>query len=85
MNVVGAGCIGMLIMLVIVVAIGGYCTDYVVHTCWGKDFPSWADCCIGLFTGEIVVPAAIVCFIVKACDVPTPFFDPPVAATQPAI
>jgi len=81
------GCFGMLISLAIVMAIGGCCVDYVVYTCWGKDLPTWADCCIGLVTSGIALTAAIVCLIVEKCDVETPFFNPPtpVPVTQPAV
>ena len=80
MNEAGAGCLIMLIMLAVAIGLGGFCVDYVVFTCWGKDLPTWADCCIGLVT------AAIVCVIVKACDIETPFFNPQVMTpvTQPA-
>ena len=87
---VSIGCIGVLIMLAIIIGVGGFCVDYVVYTCWGKDLPTWADCCIGFLTSGIALTAAIICVIVKACDVPTPFFDQPVVAspvtpiTQPA-
>jgi len=70
-----------LVLLVVIGCIGGCCTDYVIDTAFGKDLPFIADVGIGLVTGEIIIPAAIVCCIVKACDVETPFFNP---TTQPA-
>jgi len=89
---VSVGCTGMLIFLAIAIGLGGFCVDYVVFTCWGKDLPTWADCAIGLVTSGLAFTGAIVCLIVKACDVPTPFFDQPVVVpiaapvpiTQPA-
>ena len=89
MNEVGAGCLVMIFMLVIAACIGGFCVDYVTNVCWGKDLPMWADCCIGIIGSQFAVPAAIICVIVEACDVETPFWGStvvPVAApvTQPA-
>ena len=75
---VGIGCVVILILLALSMAIGGFCVDYVLWTCFGKDLPTWADCCIALVTSGVAVPAAIVCLIVKACDVETPFFGQPV-------
>jgi len=79
--------VGMVLFVafLIAVALGGFCVDYVVFTCWGKDLPTWADCCIGAVTSGIAVTAAIVCVIVKACDIETPFFNQPVVVQTPAV
>ena len=89
---VSVGCLGMTIALILVIALRAFCTDYVAYTCWGKDLPTWADCCIGFVASGIVIPGAIVCAIVKACDVETPFWGDSTdkaptqePVTQPAI
>jgi len=84
----GVGC-GIVIGLIIVIALGGFCVDYVTNVCWGKDLPTWADCCIGFLTSGLAITAALVCVIVEACDVETPFWGGDVAPvvapmTQPA-
>ena len=70
-------------ILILVGYLGGLCTDYVIDVAFGKDIPFIADVGIGVVTGEIIVPVALICCIVEACDVETPFFNRLEPTTQP--
>lgn len=65
------GC--LLLVLLFNILLGGYCFDYVLFVVFNKDIPWWADAICGTITGEFIVPAAIVCWILKIF-IPTPFF-----------
>jgi di/tricarboxylate transporter len=78
------GCIIMLLILCLAIFLGGLCTDYVIDVAFGKDLPFVADMAIGAIGCEIVIPIALVCVIVEACDAETPFFNKPQPTTQPA-
>ena len=66
-----------LLAVIVALVICGFCFNYALDTYFGKDIPWYADCIVGLFSGPITVPAAVVGYVLKACDVPTPIFCPP--------
>jgi len=73
-----------LILIGVMILLGGLCTDYITHVAFDKDLPFIADIGIGVVTGEIVIIVALVCVIVEACDVETPFFNKTDPTTKPA-
>ncbi len=66
-----------LLAVVVTLAICGFCFNYALDTYFGKDIPWYADCVVGMLCGPITVPAAVVGYVLKTCDVPTPIFCPP--------
>ena len=75
-----------IIVLLVIAGIlfcGGLCTNYVIDVAFGKDLPFIADIGIGMVTCGIIFPVALICCIVEACDVGTPFFVNPNPVTQP--
>jgi hypothetical protein len=71
------GIIIFIVFLSLIVMLAGFCADYTIMTAFGADLPTWADCCIGMLCGGLTIPSSIICVIVKACGVPTPFFAQP--------
>lgn len=47
-------------------ALGGFCFDYVLNTWYHKDIPWWGDVICGLIGSALIVPAAIITFIIQA-------------------
>ena len=70
------GCILLIVLLAINLSIGGLCFDYALYSILGKDIPFYGDAIAGLFLGEIAIPLALVCWIVRLCGVPAPFVSP---------
>jgi hypothetical protein len=70
-NNVGSGSIGCVIYIIVIVLnviLGAWSVGEILSW-FGKDIPLLADAAIGLFTGEISIPVAIVGAILKACGV----------------
>ncbi len=65
-----------LVMLVFVVALGGFCFDYSLDTYFGKDIPWYGDCAAGTVGGAVTIPAAVIGYVLVECDQPTPIFYP---------
>lgn len=65
---------GITLSLLIMVVICGFCFDYVLDACVGKNVPWYIDGIAGFLTGALVVPVCVVCWVLKLCDVQTPFF-----------
>ena len=57
------GC--MLLLLVINLLAGGWSVNYILLAFLGKTIPFWGAALIGLFAGEISIPAAIVISLLK--------------------
>ena len=75
-NTGGGGCGCFLMILIFNLLLGGLAFQYSLKTVFNRDVPWYTDVVCGLFLGEIVVPAAIVCYIVKnVADVPAPFIQ----------
>ena len=66
----GFGC--FLLVLVFNVVIGGYCLNYVMATVFGKTMSLLMAGLISLVLGEFTVPAALICFVLRAFGVHTP-------------
>lgn len=66
--------IAIFIILIFNITVGALCVDYSLGAIAGVDVPLIADILIGLVAGQVVIPLAIVCFILSACGVVTPFF-----------
>lgn len=66
-DIAGCGCI--VLMLLINLSIGGWCTQYLLLTWFAKDIPWYADMIIGLFLGELTIPATVITFILKTFGV----------------
>lgn len=67
----GTGC---LVVLAIGLLFGGVCFDYVLEVTFGKDIHWFGDMICGFVGGSVIVPAAIICFILVLCGIETPFF-----------
>ena len=59
----GCGC--MLAVLVINILAGGWSVNYLLALIVGKTIPFLAAAFIGLFVGEVSIPAAIVAAVLK--------------------
>lgn len=70
-NTAGGGCLTILLVNFL---FGGVCFDYTLWAMFGKDIPWYGDVIAGFFLGQFVVPAAVICWIVKMCGVTVPFF-----------
>jgi len=69
-----SGVCGCLIaILVFNLAFGGWLFDYSLYSITGKDIPWYGDMVCGLFLGEIALPAAIICWVMRMCGVDVPF------------
>lgn len=78
------GCLVMIIILIINLTLGGLCFDYTIYNWFNADIAWPLDCLCGMVLGEIVMPCAIVTWILKCAGVQTPFFvDKSHPTTQP--
>ena len=69
------GCLIWIIGVILVgLSAGSICFDYCLFACFGKDIPWYGDMVGGLFLGWAVIPATVICWIVKMCGVAVPFF-----------
>lgn len=65
-----AGCVFVSSFILAVNAVvGGVAFQYVLWYTLNKDIPWIADGLIGLVAGQMMVPAAIVCWILSVCGV----------------
>jgi len=64
-----------LLLFVGIICFLGFCFDYSLYSCFGKDIPFLLDCLAGAFSSAIIVPTAIVCLVLNFCGVPTPYID----------
>ena len=63
--------------LVLVMAVCGFLFDYALDTYVGKDIPWYGDCVAGTIAAPLTTTAAVVGYVLVACDVPAPIFYPP--------
>jgi len=68
-SVGGIGCGCLTFVLLFNLTIGGISVNYLSNQLFSKDLPWWADGIIGLFAGEVSVPAAIIVWILRICGV----------------
>ncbi len=68
---VNCGC--LILVILINVTIGAYAFAYCLDSFFAKDASGAVDIIGGLVLGEIVIPLAILCWILKVCGVETPF------------
>lgn len=71
--VVLLGCIWA--VLVLNATLGGLAFQYCLWSAFARDIPWYADAAIGFFLGEFLVPAMIVCWVVRLCGVAVPFIS----------
>jgi hypothetical protein len=69
-----AGCLLMVAWVCLGATIDGRLFDYVLYTVAGKGVPWYADVVAGAICGGLLVPAAVITWILTLCGVPTPFF-----------
>lgn len=62
---VGTCLIQVLVFALVNLVIGGLCAHYVVFVWLGKDIGMLASALIGLFGGELTIPAAAITFILQ--------------------
>lgn len=65
-----------LVLVVFIVALGGFCFDYSLDVYFGKDIPWYADCVVGTIGSGFVVPVTVVGWVLVQCDVPEPISCP---------
>jgi len=71
-------------VLLLTIAVTGFCFDYSLMTIFAKDIPWYADCLAGLIITPVIVAVAMGCWVATLCDVETPFVQPaPPAAEAP--
>ena len=60
----GNGCGGcamvFVVILIVNLTLGGVCSDFSLNYYFGVDVPWWGDGIIGLFGGEVLVPATVI-------------------------
>ena len=66
-------CTGCLILFAILLIPGAFAFDYALDSLLGQDVPWYADAAGGLVTAELVIPVAVVCWILRFF-MPHPFF-----------
>jgi hypothetical protein len=71
LGLTGCGCITAIIIFNLL--LGPICFDYSLDSFFAKDAPWYLDLLGGLVFGEVVIPLAILCFILRACGVQVPF------------
>lgn len=60
-------------VIVVNATLGGIAFNYALASLMGKNIPWIADAIIGLFLGEITIPVALICWVIRLCGVPAPF------------
>lgn len=63
----GCGCFSItgLVMVILNLAFGGLTFQYVLWSIIGRDVPWYWDIIMGLFLGEITIPAWIICLFLN--------------------
>ena len=64
---------GCFVVMILNLLLGGWSFDYCLWAIFGKDIPFWGDMICGFFAGEVTIPLAIVCFILRCCGIESPF------------
>jgi hypothetical protein len=67
----GCGC--LILVLIFNLTIGAVAFDYTLWCLLAKDVPWWADMICGAVTAEIIVPAAVICWILCLAGMSPPF------------
>ena len=57
-----------IVLIIIIVLSGGWSSNYILQL-FGKDIPFVFDIIIGVFTGQVIIPIAVVVYILKLCGV----------------
>lgn len=70
----GVTCGCLIILLILNLTLGAVCVQYDLYSLWGAELPWYGNVGIGLVAGEVAVPIAIVCWIVRQCGVDAPFW-----------
>ena len=69
------GCCGCIaVFFVFNLLFGGFLFDYCLYSILGKNIHWLGDMLCGLVLGEVCLPLAIVCFILRLFGVEAPFF-----------
>jgi hypothetical protein len=71
----GGWCGCVVFILILNLTLGAFCFDYSLYSIVGKDIPWTLDAVCGLFLGEFTIPCALVCCVLRHCDIETPFID----------
>ena len=56
----GCGCGSWLTVLAINLTIGWVCASYLIEAIWGKVIVWWGAVLIGMFLGEVAIPASVI-------------------------
>jgi hypothetical protein len=70
----GCGCMVWIGLMLFNLTIGGWCFDYALYSFFGKNIHFVGDMLCGLVLGEVAVPAALVCLILRTFGLEAPFF-----------
>jgi hypothetical protein len=68
-----SGCGGCLVVILFNFLFGGFLSDYCLWSIIGVNIHWFGDILIGLVAGEVLLPIAIVCFILRLFGVQAPF------------
>jgi len=69
-----SGCFIIICILLCNLALGGFCSDYVLWSAFHTDIPWYVDMIVGLIGAEFMIPSAIICWILTFF-MTTPFFS----------
>lgn len=69
----GLNCGCALFVLFVNMTLGALAFDCCLWSIFGKTIPWWADMICGAVMGQVVIPAAVVCLVLRACGIEAPF------------
>ncbi len=67
-------CLLLIVILLINLTLGAYCFDYALVSCFDLHVGTGWAVLGGMVTGQIAVPAAVACCIVRQTGKQVPFF-----------
>lgn len=73
-TLLGCNCGCMILIVLVNLTLGAYCFDYSLAALFGTDVPWYLDVVAGLFLGELVIPVAVILWIVGISGVAFPIF-----------
>lgn len=65
------GC--LIAILALNLTVGAMCFAYSLRSILGADVPWWADALGGLFLGQITIPLAVICWVLRLAGLDAPF------------
>ena len=72
-GVIGGTCGCYIAVIIFNLALGAWSLNYCLQSFIGHTIDTWIAVLVGLFVAEITFPVAIICVILNACGVHTPY------------